>query len=72
MKCILNPTTGEIKRLSEAQARNYVKYGWQYTSKSRYKAWLNKQGKAGKPPAKENLDESGRKNPKVQGSVLGI
>lgn len=37
MKCIKNPVSGEIKRVDEYTAKNYVKYGWVYVTKGEYK-----------------------------------
>jgi hypothetical protein len=38
MKCIKTVMTGEIKRVSDAVAHEYVGKGWVYVSKSEWKA----------------------------------
>ena len=40
MKCVRNPITLQIKRLSEYEARQLVAYGWEYVSKGEYKQSL--------------------------------
>lgn len=37
MKCIRNPTTGEILRLTEFAAKQKVRLGWTYVSKGEWK-----------------------------------
>jgi hypothetical protein len=38
MKTIKNIKTGEIKRVTDKEADDKVKYGWEYTPKSEWKS----------------------------------
>lgn len=40
MKCMRNPTTGEVKRVQDPEASRLARYGWQYVPKSVFKAWI--------------------------------
>lgn len=40
MKCMLNPISGEIKRVLEHEAKHLASYGWRYLSKEQYKSML--------------------------------
>lgn len=39
MKTLKNPVSGEIKRVSDDQARELARYGWRYVPKSAWKAY---------------------------------
>jgi len=43
MKCLLNPISGEIKRVPDHEARKLAGYGWVYVAKNQYKAWKAKE-----------------------------
>jgi hypothetical protein len=51
-KCIKNPASGVIKRVSESEALLYVNAGWVYVSKAEWKAFRDKIAEA---PAKAGL-----------------
>ncbi len=46
MKCMKNPITGEIKRVTEAEARKLARYSWVYVSKGEWKRSLRPDYKA--------------------------
>jgi len=37
MKCLRNPTSGKVKRVSDLEASRLARYGWRYISKSEFK-----------------------------------
>ncbi len=37
MKCLRNPITGELKRVSEPEGRRLAAYGWTYVPKGEWK-----------------------------------
>jgi len=41
-KCIRNPKSKEVKRVSDDEAQALVNKGWKYISKSEYRAALKK------------------------------
>lgn len=53
MKCVQNPISLEIKRLTEYEAKKLVAYGWVYISKGAYKASLRPDYKAMREKAAE-------------------
>lgn len=38
MKTLKNPVSGQIKRVSDGEARELARYGWQYVPKAAWKA----------------------------------
>lgn len=51
MKCLRNPMTGEVRRVSDKEARHLASYGWTYTTKSVWKAEVRNKYRVGaKPP----------------------
>ncbi len=53
MKCVKNPITGEIKRVTESEARKLARYSWVYVSKGEYKRSLRPDYKAVREAAAE-------------------
>jgi len=43
MKCVQHPISGEVKRVSESDARRLVGYAWVYVPKQAYKDWKAKE-----------------------------
>ena len=43
MKCVQHPISGEVKRVSESDARRLVGYAWRYVPKQAYKDWKAKE-----------------------------
>lgn len=59
MKCIRNPATGEVRRVTEYEARTkFTPYGWVYTSKGEWKRAVRPNLSAMKAAAKAVVAEA--------------
>ena len=56
MKCVRNPTTNEIKRVTETEAKRLVAYGWQHATKGEYKRHVRPKPWLARPQAAEIVD----------------
>jgi len=45
MKCLLNPVSGEVKRVPDSEARYLASYGWVYIPKAKYRDLMGQRTK---------------------------
>lgn len=61
MKCLRNPITDEVRRVSDPEARHLASFGWVYVPKSVYKrrqadkAVAGMKARNGQPPVKRRV-----------------
>jgi len=51
MKCLRNPVSGEICRVTETEAKRLASYGWEYITKGEYKRHVRPKPWEAKPVA---------------------
>lgn len=57
MKCVRNPATNEIKRVTETEAKRLASYGWQYITKGEYKRHVRPKPWEARPKAAQIVAE---------------